>query len=154
MKGQHPADAADASSKDKKYANLSSNILGNEGQTRPAYDKEAAKTKAEFGSGADWKNMSGKTSNRSHKIDTYSKKQQNLTSSVFGEGTDYSHFAPMSKSKHDINNLADQKRKQDHMYSDILGQGGQGGRGSPNRKKNADLVLSSSTWNTATDTKS
>ncbi len=143
--------AEDGTSKDKKYANLSSNILGNEGGGKPTYDKDAKK--AEFGASADWKSMGGKMNNRAHKIDTYTKKQQNLASSVF-EGTDYSHFAPMNKKTHDINNLTDNKRKKDHMYSDILGQTSQGGRGSPIRKKNDDLASSSGNWSNTADVKS
>lgn len=37
------------------------------------------------------------------------------------EQTDYSEYQPMNKPKLDVNNLADKQRKQDHLYSDIMG---------------------------------
>jgi len=41
----------------------------------------------------------------------------------------------MKKKSIDINNLADGKRKKDHMYSDILGSGGNGGKAQQSTRK-------------------
>jgi hypothetical protein len=49
-----------------------------------------------------------------------------LSSQVF-ELTDYSQYQPMKKKQLDINNMRDKQRKNDHMYSDILG-GSSGGK--------------------------
>jgi len=35
--------------------------------------------------------------------------------------TDYAEYAPMKKTNVDFNNMNEAKRKNDHMYSDILG---------------------------------
>jgi hypothetical protein len=37
------------------------------------------------------------------------------------EMTDYAEYAPMKKATIDFNNMNDKKRKNDHMFSDILG---------------------------------
>ena len=45
----------------------------------------------------------------------------------------------MKKKQVDINNLADNKRQKDHLYSDILGQGGHSRDcASPNKKATTD----------------
>lgn len=50
-----------------------------------------------------------------------------MQSSVF-EQTDYSEFTPMEPPKYDINNLKDDKRKKDHLYSDIMTSGDKANR--------------------------
>ena len=107
--------------KDKKYQNLQSSVFGDSEQ--PAYNKEAAR-KAAFASNSDWKAEGGmaKPMNKgSTNVDTFGKRQQQLSSQVF-EQTDYQGYAPLSKKKVDLDNLGDKKRQQDHLYSDVLPQ--------------------------------
>lgn len=110
--------------KEKKYENLESNIFGAEkAAEKPQYNTKI--DKAAFGTTSDWTVQGGqaKVDNKNSKVNTYRKKQQQQQSSVF-ELTDYSEHAPMQKSKYDLNNMTDNKRKKDHMYSDIMGSGG------------------------------
>jgi hypothetical protein len=46
-----------------------------------------------------------------------------LSSSVF-DLPEYSEHMPLKKKTIDINNVADKKRKKDHMFSDIIGSSG------------------------------
>ncbi|CDW87720.1 UNKNOWN [Stylonychia lemnae] len=111
--------------KDKKYDNLSSNIFCQEEKdNQPTYDPTVEK--AGFGTDANWTAQAGsaKIINKGYKQDPYKKKQAQLSSQVF-DLTDYSEYQPMNKPKLDINNLADNQRKQNHLYSDILGSEGQ-----------------------------
>jgi hypothetical protein len=56
------------------------------------------------------------------------------------ETTDYSEYVPMKRTNVDFNNMNDTHKKQDHLYSDILG-GSQPVR-SPAPKKTDDLKSS------------
>jgi hypothetical protein len=75
----------------------------------------------------------------STKVNTYAKKQNNLTSQILDCGTTYDGHKPMIKHKHDPNNNKDDLRRTDHQYSDLFGQSGTGGRRSPNKKRANDL---------------
>lgn len=69
-----------AHDKDRKYQNLQSSAFGE--SERPAYNKEGVGA-ASFASNADWKTQGGmaKPKNRgSTHVDTYNKKQQQLSS--------------------------------------------------------------------------
>jgi hypothetical protein len=81
-------------------------------------------------------------------------RQAELSSQVF-EQTDHQGHLPMQKrSKYDVNNMKDEVRQKNHLYSDINGQGGhQAEVKSPNKKVASDLVLSSNNW-AHTDVKS
>ena len=105
--------------KEKKHDNLASNIF-NSDQERQGYNPNVERT--ELGANTNWSSQaaSAKIINKGNKVDTFKKKQQQLSSQVF-EQTDYSEYVPMKKTCVDINNLTDKQRKQDHMYSDILG---------------------------------
>ena len=50
----------------------------------------------------------------------------------------------MKKKSVDINNMKDKQRKKDHMYSDILGSSGNGGKvqQTTHKTKNEDLQIS------------
>lgn len=78
----------------------------------------------------------------STKVNTYAKKQNNLTSQILDCGTDYNGFKPMKKSKKDTDNPKEQddNRKTDHLYSDLFGQSGKGGRRSPVKKRAEELL--------------
>jgi len=84
-------------------------------------------------------------------VDTYQKRKEQLSSQVF-EQTDYTEYAPMRRSQMDFNNMATKQRADDHMFSDILGQGGYRRPKTPGRKLDKDLVLASNSWSTQ-DTK-
>ena len=76
----------------------------------------------------------------STKVDTYAKKQNNLTSQILDTGAGYDSFKPMKKSNaKQADNPHDDLRKTDHTYSDLFGQSGNGGRRSPAKKKADDL---------------
>lgn len=76
----------------------------------------------------------------STKVDTYSKKQNNLTSQILDPGNDYGAHKPMKKKKPEKDdNPKDEERRTDHLYSDLFGQSGAGGRRSPAKKKGEDL---------------
>lgn len=87
--------------------------------------------------------------------DTFLRRQAELKSEggVF-EQTDQDHHRPMSKtSKYDLNNMTDDTRQKNHLYSDINGQGGrQAEITSPHKRANKDLTLTSNSW-ANTDTK-
>jgi hypothetical protein len=51
----------------------------------------------------------------------------------------------MAKSKYDLNNMRDENRKKDHLYSDILGTGAKPGEKGGLKPSN-DLVLSTNDW--------
>lgn len=106
---------------------------------------------------------SKKVNNGQAKINTYSRKKAELSSSVF-ELPDYTHHAPIQKKQaFDINNLNAQQKKQNHMYSDVLGacssssnlrlsmtlHGRGGATRTANRRTQKDLHLASNTWSTA-----
>jgi hypothetical protein len=76
----------------------------------------------------------------STKVDTYSKRQNNLTSQILDTGADYESFKPMKKKKTEKeDNVHDDQRKTDHLYSDLFGQSGNGGKRSPMKKRANDL---------------
>jgi hypothetical protein len=109
-----------ATSKDKKFQNLQSSILSHQGNEMPAYNPDVQREEIN----TDWKQSSGKLVNKgSTKVDTFKKLQQQQQSSVF-ELPDYDHHVPMKKKRLDINNVNDQKRKNDHLYSDLSGNNG------------------------------
>lgn len=54
-------------------------------------------------------------------VDTFGKRQQQLSSQVF-EQSDYQGYAPLSKKKIDMDNLTSKKKQADHLYSDVLPQ--------------------------------
>lgn len=60
--------------------------------------------------------------------------------------TDYSEYQPMNKPKLDINNLADKHRKQDHLYSDILGSSSNGTKSQKNIGLKSTEVSAASNW--------
>lgn len=51
----------------------------------------------------------------------------------------------MAKSKYDLNNMRDDNRKKDHLYSDILGTGAKP-EAKGGLKPANDLVLSTNDW--------
>ena len=91
-----------------------------------------------MGSDAGWTAQAGsaKIINKGVKVDTYKKLQQQQTSQVFDLPEYYEHQS-MRKQNLDVNNVADFKRKQHHMYSD-LGNGSV----SPAPKRVADMAPS------------
>lgn len=107
--------------KDKKYQNLQSTAFGD--SDRPAYNKDSG-SKVAFASNSDWKTEAGMArpfNKGSTKVDTFGKRQQQLSSQVF-EQSDYQGYAPLSKKKVDLDNLGDKKKQADHLYSDVLPQ--------------------------------
>jgi hypothetical protein len=72
--------------------------------------------------------------------------QSNLQSSLF-EQTDHSQHATMERPKYDINNLKDDRRKADHMYSDIMTSGEKVNR-QGGLKKADDLGHATGDWQT------
>lgn len=137
-----------ATSRDQKFANLESNIFNEERDNR-GYDKEVKKGEMEGGS--NWvQSGSTKCVNKgSTKVDTYQKRQAQLNSNVF-DLPEYADHVPMKKKRVDMNNLTDNQRKKDHMYSDILGSSGNGGKAQKTtRKKTCDeLHMAGNQWST------
>lgn len=72
-------------------------------------------------------------------MDTYAKKQNNLTSQILDNGTDYNSHKPMTRQRVDEDNHTDKLRKTDHTYSDLFGQSGKGGNRSPVKQRPNDL---------------
>lgn len=62
------------------------------------------------------------------------------------EQTDYSEYQPMNKPKLDINNMADNQRKQDHLYSDILGSSSAGTKSQKTLGLKSSEVSAASNW--------
>ena len=62
------------------------------------------------------------------------------------EQTDYSEYQPMNRPKLDVNNLADKQRKQDHLYSDILGNSLAGSKSQKNIGLKSSEVSAASNW--------
>ncbi len=130
-------------SKERKFENLSSNIFNDEGvDSRPLYTE--GMEKVAYGSTAEWTTQAGtdKIINRgSTKVDTYQKRQNQLSSQVL-DATDYQGHAPMTKKK--FTDKADEaERRNNHNYSNALGTGPTSpkkGPASPGRKPHPDLV--------------
>lgn len=95
--------------KDRKYGNLESQVpLGEELQKnsdKPNYDLTAGK--AAFGTSADWSHQaaSAKLNNKYQKVDTFKKRQEQLSSQVFDINEGYAHLAPLRKAPVDVNNM-------------------------------------------------
>lgn len=101
-------------SKTKKHQNLeSSDVFGN---SEIKFDKKNVPFDK-------LTNPTDKVINKgSTKVDTYAKKQNNLTSQILDSGADYESFKPMTKKKPDAaDNAKDDLRKTDHTYSDLFG---------------------------------
>lgn len=101
---------------------------GYQDQAPISYDKEARKVG--FASNADWKaegGMAKPMNGGPAKVDTYAKKQQQLSSSVF-EQTDYAGYAPISKKKVDIDNVGHQNKSvaKGRKTDDVLKAGSKG----------------------------
>ena len=88
------------------------------------YAYNASSSKAAFGTDATWTTMAGtaKLNNNYSKIDTFKRRQEQLSSNVFGT-EDYSHHAPTTKkSGVDVNNQFERQKRNDHNFSDVLPQ--------------------------------
>jgi hypothetical protein len=76
----------------------------------------------------------------STKVDTFAKRQNNLTSQILDTGTDYEAYKPMKrKNQEKSDNNKNDERRTDHLYSDLFGQSGAGGGRSPAKKRANDL---------------
>ena len=95
--------------KDRKFGNLESQVpLGGElskNSDIPNYNATSAK--AAFGTSADWSHQaaSAKLNNIYGKVDTYKKRQEQLSSNVFDQSQQYNSHAPLRKSTVDVNNM-------------------------------------------------
>lgn len=94
---------------DRKFGNLQSKVpLGEEVQKNSDklnYNPNAGK--AAFGTSADWSHQaaSAKLNNVYTKVDTYKKRQEQLSSQVFDLNEEYNHHAPLRKATIDVNNM-------------------------------------------------
>ena len=97
----------------KKHQNLESNLFGTEApkfeKKNMPLDKLTDPKDAVINKG-------------STRVDTYAKKQNNLTSQILDSGNDYGAHKPMKKKKPTkADNPKDDERRTDHLYSDLFG---------------------------------
>lgn len=115
----------------KKHQNLESNLFGTE---EHHFDKKSMPCD-KLTDPKDRVINKGST-----KVDTYAKRQNNLTSQILDTGNDYGAHKPFKKKKQEkADNVKDEERRTDHLYSDLFGQSGNGGRRSPQKKRAHDL---------------
>ncbi|CDW73714.1 UNKNOWN [Stylonychia lemnae] len=139
------------SSADRKMNNLTSNLF-KENQDKSNRASDVKLEKAQLATIANWKNaLNNKktyTAPKVVKIDPFKERQKMLSSNVFEGSRDYSHHQPSSRKFIDYDNLYDQKRMNDPMYSDLFDQCmNTGGRKpSPIRKKFDEIGFTQQDW--------
>lgn len=145
--------------KDRKYGNLDSNVVFGEdsGKEKLSYNPNLGR--ATFGSDATWTAQAGtaKIINVYDKVDTFKKRQEQLSSKVFDQ-EDFSYYAPQTKKFADTNNIYEGNKRSDHLFSDVLplGEGVAPAAGqvssdgivisSNGLKPSSDLIHATRTW--------
>jgi hypothetical protein len=140
--------------KDRKYGNLESNVVLGEDSQKEKLQYNPNLGRATFGTDATWTAQAGtaKIVNAVQgKVNTFKKRQEQLSSQVFGTQEDYSGHAPSSKKVADANNIYDAIKRGDHLFSEVLpldtvAPAAQESTLNGNGLKGSDLIHATRTW--------